>query len=58
MAWVEKDHSDHLVLTPLPWAGLPATNLALNASRDGASTNSLGNLFQCFTTLCVEKLPP
>ena len=21
MAWVEKDHNDHLVSTPLPWAG-------------------------------------
>ena len=30
-------------------------NLALNASRDGASTTSLGNLFQCFTTLCVKN---
>jgi len=28
---------------------------ALNASRDGASTTSLGNLFQCVTTLCVKN---
>jgi len=27
----------------------------LNASRDGASTASLGNLFQCVTTLCVKN---
>ena len=27
------------------------SSLALNASRDGASTTSLGNLFQCVTTL-------
>jgi len=25
MAWVEKDHNDHLVSTPLPQAGLPTT---------------------------------
>jgi len=27
----------------------------LNACRDGASTASLGNLFQCITTLCVKN---
>ncbi|KAK4829612.1 hypothetical protein QYF61_005739 [Mycteria americana] len=27
------------------------SNLALNTSKDGASTTSLGNLFQCLTTL-------
>jgi len=41
--------------TRLPRA---TSSLAFNASRDGASTASLGNLFQCVTTLCVEKLPP
>jgi len=25
MAWVEKDHNDHLVSTPMPWAGSPTT---------------------------------
>jgi len=25
MAWVENDLKDHLVSTPLPWAGLPTT---------------------------------
>ena len=30
------------------------SSLALNASRDGASATSLGNLFQCVTTLCVK----
>jgi len=25
MAWVEKNHNDHRVSTPLPWAGLPTT---------------------------------
>ena len=32
------------------------SNLTLNASRDGASTASLGNLFHCFTTLTVQSL--
>ena len=37
--------------------GLPRapSSLALNASRDGASTTSLGNLFQCITTLWVKN---
>jgi len=30
------------------------SSLGWNASRDGASTTSLGNLFQCSTTLCVK----
>ena len=38
--------------TMLPRA---TSSLALNASRDGASTTSLGNLFQCVTTLCVKN---
>jgi len=31
------------------------SNLALNVSRDGASTTSLGNLSQCFSTLIVKN---
>jgi len=31
------------------------SNLAVNVSRDGASTASLGNLFQCFTSLTVKN---
>ena len=31
------------------------SSLALNASREGASTASLGNLFQCPTTLTVNN---
>jgi len=31
------------------------SSLALNASRDGASTTSLGNLFQYIITLCVKN---
>ena len=38
--------------TRLPRA---TSSLALNASRDGASTTYLGNLFQCITTLCVKN---
>ena len=38
--------------TRLPRA---TSSLALNASRDEASTTSLGNLFQCVTALCVKK---
>jgi len=64
MAWVEKGCSDHVVSTPpamcrvanhqtrLPRA---TSSLALNASGDGASTTSLGNLFQCVTTICVKN---
>ena len=60
MAWVEKEKGfnppamcrvvNHQ--TRLPRA---TSSLALNASRDGASTTSLGNLFQCVTTLCVKN---
>jgi len=38
--------------TRLPRA---TANLALSASRDGASTSYLGNLFQCVNTLCVKN---
>lgn len=30
MAWVERDLKDHLVSTPLPWAGLPVKCQCLN----------------------------
>ena len=29
------------------------SSLTLSVSRDGASTTSLGNLFQCFTTFFI-----
>jgi len=63
MAWVEKDHIDQQVSTPpamcrvinhqtrLPRA---TSSLALKASRDGASTTSLGNL--CHYPLCEKQL--
>ena len=34
------------------------SNLALNDSRDGASTTSLGNLFQCFTLPSNKVIAP
>jgi len=65
MAWVEKDLKDHLVPTPcyvcrvtnqqtrLPRA---TSSRALNASRDGASTASLGNLFSASQKqICSER---
>ena len=54
MLWVGSDLKDHLgphqtrLLTAL-------FSLAWNTSRDGASTASLGNLFQCLTTLSVKN---
>jgi len=65
LAWVEEDHNDHLVSAPpcclqgcKPGCSRATSSLALNASRHGASTASLGNLFQRVTPLCVEKLLP
>ena len=62
MAWIEKDHNDHVVSTPCYGQGRQPPDqaaqnhiqLALNASRDGAFTASLGNLFQCVATLWVK----
>ncbi|KAK4828770.1 hypothetical protein QYF61_000795 [Mycteria americana] len=63
--WVglEGTFTDHLIPTPLPWAGTSFTrpapsNLALNTSRDGASTASLGNFFQCLITLIFKASTP
>ena len=44
----------------LPWTGTPKrttkppSNLAMNASRDGAPTASPGSLFWCLTALSVK----
>jgi len=67
MASVGRDLKDYLVPTPQLPADLPTTksdqvprapsNLALNISRDGAYTASLGSLCQHLTTLSV-KFPP
>ena len=53
MAWVEKDHNAHLVSTPAMCTrpGCPEPHPAWLI---GASTTSLGNLFQCVTTLWVK----
>ena len=40
---------------PADQAAQSHISLALNASRDGASTTSLGNLFQCVTLICVKN---
>ncbi|KAK4813670.1 hypothetical protein QYF61_017637, partial [Mycteria americana] len=47
---VEVSHEDQGLLLKAP------SSLALNTSRDGASTASLGNLFQCLTTLRVKNV--
>lgn len=55
MVWTARDLQDHLVPTPLPWAGTSSIRSgclkphpvwpALNISRYGAFTVPLGNLF-------------
>ena len=68
MAWVGRDLKDHESPTPLPGraTSLPIystrlprapSNLALNTSRDRASTTSRGSLFQHLTTLLVKNFP-
>ena len=62
--WVGRDLIGHLVQRPamgrdtFHYTRLLKVpfNLALNASRQGTSTASLGNLFQCLTTLIVKTL--
>jgi len=62
MAWVAKDHSDHPVPTPCYVQGRqPAAQAAqshiqpgLKCLRDGASTASLSNPFQCVTTTALS----
>ena len=64
MVRVGRHLKDHVVPTPPSMSRdifhqtrllrAPA-NLALNISRVGASTASLGNLFQCLTTLMVKN---
>ena len=46
------DHTHQLRLPSTP------SNLVLSTSRDGASTVSLDNLFQCLITLRVKKITP
>ncbi|KAK4829842.1 hypothetical protein QYF61_006852 [Mycteria americana] len=46
------------VIKMFPGTAEALSNLTLNVSRDGASITSLGNLFQCFTTLIAKKFLP
>ena len=58
VAWIEKDHKDHRVSTPCYVQGCQPLDQAAQShipSRDGASTASWGNPFQCVTTLCVKN---
>ena len=67
MAWVGRDLKDHQVPTALSQAGLPTSTLildqaaqhliqrGLNTSKEGASTASLGSLFQHLITLIVKN---
>jgi len=63
MAWVEKDHNDHLLPTPCYVQGRqPPDQVAqshiqpgLECLRGWSIHNLLGNLFQCITTLCVVE---
>jgi len=64
MVRVGKDLKDHLVPTPpamsrdifhQPGVLRAPSSLALNPAREGASTASLGNLGQCFSTLMVKN---
>ena len=50
---VEGTFRGHLAQPPCSKQGY--FQLALNVSRDGASTTSLGNLCQCFTTLMLKN---
>lgn len=57
IVWVGRDTSRS---SPLQWTETSTGDIRLlrapsNVSRDGASTASLGNMFQCFTTLIVKN---
>ena len=63
MVRVGRDHIGHLVPIPPLWAVTPSNGPGCSKphptwpwtlSRSGASTTSLGNLFQCLTTLRVK----
>ncbi|KAK4823599.1 hypothetical protein QYF61_003799 [Mycteria americana] len=50
----DSSHDWELGLSAMEEERAPS-NLTLNVSRDGASTTSLGNLFQCLTTLIIKN---
>ena len=63
MVWVGRDLGDHVVPTPLPWAGLHPLS---QAARDpiqfglkhlqGSTSASLGSLCHCLTALSKKNL--
>jgi len=64
MVWVGSNLKYNLVQTPLAMGRdtfhytmllRASSSLALNASREGASTTSLGNMIQGLTTLIVKN---
>lgn len=63
MVWVGAHLKDHLDPNPHPGPEHPPldlnalSKLALNSSRDRASTASLGDLFQCLTILIQNFFP-
>jgi len=58
MAWVEKDHKDHLVSAPLPRAGpLPTVNLSFPALLLCDEILLLHLMFGADEMLCFTKLP-
>jgi len=65
MVWFERDFQRPSSSNPpamsrhtFHWTRLlrAPSNLALNSSREGTATASLGSLFQCLITLIVKKL--
>ncbi|KAK4824741.1 hypothetical protein QYF61_018213 [Mycteria americana] len=50
-------HRVHIIYTKIRLLKAPSS-LTLNVSRDRASTTSLGNLFQCLTTLIFKTIAP
>ena len=60
MTWVGRDLKDHQAPTSLMWVGCSHQHgwlraMALSTPRDGASTTSMGSLFQSLTTLRVKN---
>ena len=63
MVWVGRDHKDHLVPNPLPWAGTSSTRPGCSKPHPtwpwtlpGREQPSQGNLFQCLTTLMGKEV--
>jgi len=52
------NHHPNTTMTTEPCSKVPRLHVFLNTSSDGDSTTSLGSLFQCLTTLSVQKSKP